>query len=164
MRYTYQHGDQLYTIDLEPQADGSYHAITGDESYHVQVSAGADGGLLIDVDGQRSLAHAAVHNSQRYVHVDGRTYALSLPEARASWRRSGGGSGGLNAQMPGQVIEVLVAEGDVVASGQALVILEAMKMEIRVAAPADGVVKQLCVAVGDVVDRGQLLVELGGAE
>lgn len=164
MRYTYQHGDHLHSIDLEQQADGSYHAIIGDKTYHVQASAGAGGGLLLEVDGERWLAYTAARNSERYVHVDGGTYALSVPESRAVRRRSGAGSGDLNAQMPGQVIAVLVAEDDVVESGQPLVILEAMKMEIRVTAPADGVVRQLCVAAGDVVERGQLLVELGSAE
>jgi biotin carboxyl carrier protein len=71
--------------------------------------------------------------------------------------RSGGD---LTAQMPGQVVETLVSDGESVASGQTLVILEAMKMEIRIAAPADGVVKKVLVSQGDIVDRGQPLVEM----
>jgi biotin carboxyl carrier protein len=58
------------------------------------------------------------------------------------------------------VREVLVAEGDTVQRGQTLVILEAMKMEIRVAAPGDGQVRRLLVRQGDVVERGQRLVEI----
>ena len=62
--------------------------------------------------------------------------------------------------MPGQVREVFVRAGDAVKSGQTLLLLEAMKMEIRVSAPADGRVKRLLVQAGDVVDRGQRLVEM----
>ncbi|MCB9457792.1 MAG: biotin/lipoyl-binding protein [Anaerolineaceae bacterium] len=64
--------------------------------------------------------------------------------------------------MPGQVVNVLVAVGDSVTRGQTLVVLEAMKMEIRVAAPGDGTVRRLLVAQGDVVERGQLLLEVAG--
>jgi methylmalonyl-CoA carboxyltransferase 1.3S subunit len=54
-----------------------------------------------------------------------------------------------------------VSEGDTVERGQTLVILEAMKMELRVTAPEAGRVKRLLVQMGDVVERGQALVEIG---
>ena len=60
--------------------------------------------------------------------------------------------------MPGQVTVVLVKAGDETTRGQTLLILEAMKMEIRVTAPADGHVQQVMVQSGDVVERGQHLV------
>lgn len=63
--------------------------------------------------------------------------------------------------MPGLVRSVLVREGDSVEKGQALVLLEAMKMEIRVAAPHAGKVIEVLVAAGETVDRGQRLIELG---
>jgi 3-methylcrotonyl-CoA carboxylase alpha subunit len=158
--YTYQHGDRVYTVSVEPQADGTYLATIDDANYNVRASDGPNGALLLETDSRRMLVHAAANEDERYLHIDGRTYTVTVPETRTR-RRSSAGSGDLNAQMPGQVIEVLVSEGDAVESGQALVVLEAMKMEIRVTAPADGVVKQLRVAVGDVVERGQILIELG---
>jgi len=66
----------------------------------------------------------------------------------------------LTAQMPGQVRALLVAKGDSVTRGQTLVILEAMKMEIRVAAPSDGKISRVNVQQGEVVERGQTLVEI----
>ena len=62
--------------------------------------------------------------------------------------------------MPGRVLDVLVAEGDSVQKGDTLVLLEAMKMELRVQAPGDGQVARVLCAAGQVVERGQLLVEL----
>lgn len=66
-------------------------------------------------------------------------------------------SGGLSAPMPGAVIELKVAEGDMVKLGQVLMLLEAMKMEHRIVAPAAGRVTQLRVQAGDQVERGALL-------
>jgi biotin carboxyl carrier protein len=62
--------------------------------------------------------------------------------------------------MPGQVIAVPVAAGDAVSRGQTLIVLEAMKMELRVAAPHDGTVEKVLVSVGEVVERGQPLAEV----
>ncbi|MBI3242612.1 MAG: acetyl-CoA carboxylase biotin carboxylase subunit [Chloroflexi bacterium] len=72
-----------------------------------------------------------------------------------------GGHEALEAAMPGLVRNVLVKEGDLVEKGQALVLLEAMKMEIRVAAPHAGKVVKVLVSPGETVDRGQRLIELG---
>ncbi len=63
--------------------------------------------------------------------------------------------------MPGQVRAVNVKEGDAVTKGQTLLLLEAMKMEIRVQSPRDGLVKKLYVQQGQTVEREQLLVEIG---
>src|SRR6185503_15540284 len=69
-------------------------------------------------------------------------------------------AGGLTAPMPGRVVKVLVGEGEEVAAGQPLVLLEAMKMEHAVAAPAAGRVSRLHVRAGDPVDAGAALVAL----
>ena len=71
-----------------------------------------------------------------------------------------GGHEMLEAAMPGLVRGVLVKAGDSVERGQALVLLEAMKMEIRVSAPHAGKVAKVLVAPGETVDRGQRLIEL----
>jgi len=64
--------------------------------------------------------------------------------------------------MPGTVIRVEVAEGDAVPARRALVVLEAMKMEIPVHAPFEGTVTAVYVSSGDRVAGGALLVELDG--
>ncbi len=69
-------------------------------------------------------------------------------------------SGGLAAPMPGSVLSRVVNAGDLVKKGDLLLILEAMKMEHRITAPADGVVAEVHVATGDQVVNGQLLVTI----
>jgi 3-methylcrotonyl-CoA carboxylase alpha subunit len=71
---------------------------------------------------------------------------------------SAGGS--LAAPMPGRIIQVMARAGDSVKKGQALLILEAMKMEHTITAPADGVVKEIHFAAGEQVLEGAALVSL----
>jgi 3-methylcrotonyl-CoA carboxylase alpha subunit len=68
--------------------------------------------------------------------------------------------GRLTAPMPGKVVSFFVKAGDVVAQGQALAVMEAMKMEHTIAAPADGKVGELLYAPGDQVAEGAELLRL----
>lgn len=73
----------------------------------------------------------------------------------------GAGEGGrLSAPMPGKVVSFLVKAGDAVKRGQALAVMEAMKMEHTIAAPHDGVVQELLYAAGDQVAEGGELLRL----
>ena len=66
--------------------------------------------------------------------------------------------GGIIAPMPGQIKSILVREGDRVTTGQKLVIMEAMKLENKIAAKANGIVQKILVRDGDTVNQGQELV------
>ena len=66
----------------------------------------------------------------------------------------------LKSEIAGRVILVEVQIGDAVEAGQALLVLESMKMEIPVEAPAAGTVAELLVEPGDVVDEGQALARI----
>lgn len=78
--------------------------------------------------------------------------------------RGTAGAGVLKAPMPGLVVQIAVAEGDKVAAGQGLVVLEAMKMENELKATASGVVKSVRVTIGQAVEKGAVLVELEYSE
>ncbi len=67
----------------------------------------------------------------------------------------------IRAEMVANVLSVDVAVGDTVAAGEAVLLLESMKMEIPVIAETGGVVQAIKVDVGDVVQEGDLLVQLG---
>jgi biotin carboxyl carrier protein len=67
----------------------------------------------------------------------------------------------VRAEMVANVWKVVVTEGDAVADGDTLVILESMKMEIPVIAESDGLVTKLAVAEGDVVQEGDLIAIIG---
>ena len=67
----------------------------------------------------------------------------------------------IRAEMVANVWKIVVTQGDIVADGDTLVILESMKMEIPVLAEGDGVVSALHVAEGDVVQEGDVIAVLG---
>ena len=70
------------------------------------------------------------------------------------------GSEMINSPMPGNILDVKVAPGDSVKSGQILLILEAMKMENEIVSPRDGVIASVHVRKGDTVDSGTPMVSL----
>jgi len=65
----------------------------------------------------------------------------------------------VKAPMPGMVLNVLVKEGDTVKKGDALLILEAMKMENILKSPSDGVIKKIAAIKGNAVEKNQLLIQ-----
>jgi biotin carboxyl carrier protein len=64
------------------------------------------------------------------------------------------------APMPGKILEVLVEQGQAVASGDLLLVMEAMKMEHRIVANVDGVIAMMNLKEGDQVQQGDILVEI----
>jgi biotin carboxyl carrier protein len=81
---------------------------------------------------------------------------------QAAPERPASGPATVTAPIPGVVKQILVSEGDSVAEGQALIILEAMKMENTIAARAAGKVSKIHVSIGDAVQEDQLLVDVEG--
>jgi biotin carboxyl carrier protein len=80
--------------------------------------------------------------------------------ANAAARAKGGRGGTLKAVMPGVVVQVLVEVGQQVTEGQALLILEAMKMQNEIGAPVGGVVESLFVAKGQAIGGGDKLLSI----
>jgi acetyl-CoA/propionyl-CoA/long-chain acyl-CoA carboxylase, biotin carboxylase, biotin carboxyl carrier protein len=103
------------------------------------------------------------------VEVDGRSFDVRLHTTEPPWAALGrrrreraalggaAGTGAVASPMQGTVLKVLVGEGDPVAAGQVICVIEAMKMENEIAAPRDGVVTDLVVAIGQAISNGQLI-------
>jgi pyruvate carboxylase subunit B len=80
----------------------------------------------------------------------------------SSKRKQATAPGHVSTTMPGNIVDVLVKEGDVVKAGQAVLITEAMKMETEVQAAIAGKVTAIHVAKGDRVNPGEILIEIEG--
>lgn len=167
MEFTFLHAGQALRLTLQPDGDGFSATVDG-RTYRVRVgaSAGRPGELVFSVDGVQHLAWVAAESARRWVAVGGQTYELAVPPPGRQARRprQAGGHDRLEAQMPGLVRQVLVSPGDVVERGQVLLVLEAMKMEIRVSAPHAGTVEQVAVAEGQAVEGGQKLIDLASRD
>jgi 3-methylcrotonyl-CoA carboxylase alpha subunit len=100
-----------------------------------------------------------VAGERRYVFLYGRAWPLARVDPLFYSGEGGGPEGGLLAPMPGNIIALIAREGAKVEKGAPLLILEAMKMEHTITAPANGTVKSFRFAVGDQVSDGAELVE-----
>lgn len=93
--------------------------------------------------------------------VDGQRFEVEIDDPRALKKRAAGtaaeGQQTLRASMPGKVVRILVAEGDAVAAGQGMLVVEAMKMQNEVKSPKAGVVLSVKVREGNAVTAGDVL-------
>jgi len=166
--FIYQFGQTATNVTIERNND-HFQITIGGNRYSVTIHQDGSDALHLEIDGQRLHAYVAHQNSYRYVAVGGQVWKLERATPAQNQRRrpgaeAGAGSGCLEATMPGLVLDVLAAKGDTVERGQTLVLLEAMKMELRITAPFAGQVRQIHCQAGQVVERGQLLVEIAPSE
>jgi acetyl/propionyl-CoA carboxylase alpha subunit len=157
MKFTFGH----QTLELTPSGSGkSYRVDIAGKTADVEIIRSNNRQLELLIDGQRVTAYISSDGAKRWVTVNGQTFLLT--KSSSAKRRSAGHdhASELAAPMPGQVRSVNVREGEAVKKGQTLLVLEAMKMEIRIQAPRDGVVKKLVVKQGQTVEREQLLIEI----
>lgn len=166
-----------------------YHVtFPGGSEVKVEVDHLPTGELSVTVDGKKLGAETLAQAASTAMRIDGhvvdlwmegappgvgviargrRFYATVESErARALSAAIGGkesaiGEGTVVSPMPGRVLKVLVQEGDVIAAGAPLVVVEAMKMENELVAGRDGTVKKIHVTPGQTVDGGARLIEVG---
>jgi acetyl/propionyl-CoA carboxylase alpha subunit len=135
---------------------GGIELAVGREPLAARVWSATPEEVDLELDGVRR--RFAVHLADGTAHVDGPLGAFSLPVLeRLPVPVPEVAAGSLVAALPGTVVRVAAEPGAAVSAGQVLVVLEAMKMEHAVAAPADGRVAEVRVAVGQVVDTGAVL-------
>ncbi|MXW17542.1 MAG: biotin/lipoyl-binding protein [Gemmatimonadetes bacterium] len=125
--------------------------------------------LLLDGASFALRAHGG-RGGAWHLELDGRCVSAEVLDPRAHRIRRLSAKAGadskvapLRAPMPGLVVQVAVDEGQEVEAGDTVLIVEAMKMENELRAPAAARVKRLLAAPGDAVEKGQLLVEFAEA-
>lgn len=138
--------------ELSPVPNGSgfeWVATVDGRVYRVVAQRAGDhaGGYTLDLSGTRLQVEAIDERRRAIERLSGSAQAATGPKP-------------LIAPMPGMIIRVNVVPGDHVRAGQGLVVMEAMKMENELRAPADGTVKAVRVNAGAAVEKGALLIEL----
>ncbi len=154
----FRHGDEQQTVNVAYRPDGYTLTVDG-RSVAARGELNARGMLRVELDGTRMDATVVAANEKRHVFLHGHAWPLANVDPLHFSGEGGGAEGGLLAPMPGKVISLIAAEGASVAKGAPLLILEAMKMEHTINAPAAGTVKAFRFAVGDQVGDGDELVE-----
>jgi acetyl/propionyl-CoA carboxylase alpha subunit len=159
------HGKDARTVDVEGTGESVTLTVDGVAQTYTVRDVRAQTLLLQRADGATREVPFFVDRSDVHVQVDGHAMSFEvLDELQAVLRErrhaAGGGNGQLKVAMPGRVIQVSVVEGDRVEIGQGIVVVEAMKMENEMKAPATGTVKTVHVAVGAIVEAGTVLVTI----
>ena len=109
---------------------------------------------------RQTAAYAISAGEAAWVFIDGRVYTFEVDRGGGRRKRSASAAGSLIAPMPATVRRIEVTPGERVRRGDILIVLEAMKMELPVRAPADGTLARVNCREGELVEAGQELAEL----
>lgn len=152
---TLQMGDREVVVRVD--ASGQVHV--GDRT--LTVTPSGDGLYLVSDGAERWPVAVAASGDTRWVSVNGQVAVIDVTAGRSrAPRRKSARADALMAPMPATVVKVLVEPGQAVAEGETLLVLEAMKMELPVRAPAAGVVRAVGCAAGELVQPGVALVDM----
>jgi 3-methylcrotonyl-CoA carboxylase alpha subunit len=132
----------------------------GDRQIAAEFTPNADGGGMLTIEGRRYPVFGARRKDSILVSVGPAAFEFKPAEAAFRRRARGLAAAEITAPMPGKVLKVLVRDGDLVEAGQAMVVIEAMKMETTLAAESAAMVKHVRVEEGQMVDHGAVLIEL----
>jgi 3-methylcrotonyl-CoA carboxylase alpha subunit len=159
-------GDREVAVIVRRPRDGSLSLELPGGAVEANVRRGQDGRLAIRL-GNDTFTAAVVRRTANdggtdyTLFADGGSQRLRLvdPLDVTQYEAVASGEGSVRSPLPGKIIDLRVRPGDTVTRGQPLLVLEAMKMEHTLAAPADGKVKSVRYAVGEQVPEGAELVE-----
>jgi 3-methylcrotonyl-CoA carboxylase alpha subunit len=155
--FVFLDGETRHEVRVRFAEQGLFVSLNGREQA-LRGDALDDGSLLVRLDGRVCRARAVRDGVDWHVFADGAYRRLTLEGVEVDDEPQGVGS--LAAPMPGKIVALLTAVGTSVAKGEALLILEAMKMEHTITAPADGIVKTIHYAAGEQVLEGAQLITL----
>ena len=139
---------------------GSYTLAVAGQALPLQWVVSATGALDLQLGAQRVVANIYRNGDVAHVFTAQGAIQIVAVDALAHAGETHAEGGRLTAPMPGKVVSFAVKAGDTVTKGQALAVMEAMKMEHTIAAPADGTVAELLFAPGDQVTEGAELLRL----
>jgi 3-methylcrotonyl-CoA carboxylase alpha subunit len=149
-------GDKVHRVAIAPGGDARV-----DNQAALSLSAEGEHVFAVDDGGRVRRVFVVCSGERRQVFVHGEIYELTAgvdAEGRRTAARSG--SDHLAAPMPARVAAILVEAGQRVRKGEVLLKLEAMKMELAVRAPREGMVKSIGCRVGELVQAGVCLLDL----
>jgi biotin carboxyl carrier protein len=138
---------KTFSWDIIEVKDGSFHIIKDNKSYNIEV------------------VKAVIAEKTFLVKVNGNNYQLQVKDKYDELLKKLGFDNltankvnEIKAPMPGLVLDIRVLEGDVVKKGDAILVLEAMKMENIIKSPTDGVIKKININKGVAVEKNQVLI------
>lgn len=135
--------------DMVEWCENHFHIIKDGKSYHASLIAADYTEKSFSIKVGKGIYNVAVQDE-----FDRLIAAMGLEKSSSNKVND------IKAPMPGLVLNILVSEGDVLKKGDSVLILEAMKMENVLKAPADITIKKILVTKGSTVEKNQVLIEL----
>lgn len=161
IQHQFKWGEQTIEVSFAPRQHETYIVHFENESYEVEVTHQQDETLILIVDGHRQQVTAVEANTDEWwVHTGRGTFVLEWVTPFPSTSAPRVSDASLVAPMPGNIINVLVKQGQAVKEGETLMILEAMKMEHQIVAPTAGTVATIFYGAGESVQQDAVLLEL----
>jgi len=158
------HAGGNYTVSVTSKGSGVYNFTIGDQTFTVGGKLKKNDDLnftelVTDIDGTITKQRVLIDEGNLTLFTKKGSYEFSKPVPK--YKLAGGSSGSLGdavAPMPGVIEKVLVEDGSVVAAGDPLIVMIAMKMEYVIKAPKAGTVIKVNSKLGDFVEKGKVLV------
>ncbi|RZL92581.1 MAG: biotin/lipoyl-binding protein [Variovorax sp.] len=140
-----------------------HDGVTVDDA-RLAVRAGGAGEFIAMVDGRCERLLAVTRGDATYVQLRGRAWRVDRIDPGRARAASGAAAGGSSqAPMPGVVVSLHASPGQAVHQGDALLVIESMKLQMTIGAASDGVVAEMPFAVGQTFQRGAVLVRVAAS-
>ena len=159
MDFSFWLDNKEYRLNLEERVENEILVFLGKKQYRVSVEFISGDEILLNIDGR---IHNVIVNSNTLfysVYVNGRFFKIEKKSVSQILGKKGAKTQkrDIKTSMPGRIVKVFIKEGDKVKEDQAVLVLEAMKMQNEIKSPQSGVITRIGPAAGDSVEAGALL-------
>lgn len=151
-------------ISAQPLSDGRFSLEWPGSSTHLARLSEAEHGTLIVFDGVSRPVRIVHSGAETIVIVSGRNYVFVQEDPLAPAHTRASRADRVTAPVPGRVVRIMAAPGDRVQKDEALLVVEAMKMEMTLRAPKEGIIAEVRCSVADLVEEGAELVTFAVAQ
>ncbi len=162
MELYFIHQEQTYKVTLEDEGE-TFRVGVGENHFNIIPYSISDNVISFDVNGKIQTIYLADKEDRIYAGIRGRDFIFkrtieSEPKKRGDENETAEKL--VRSQMPGQVVQIDVREGEKVRKNQVLGAVESMKMENEIVSPVEGIIAKIFVKSGQLVDAEEPLVEV----
>ncbi len=163
MNFSFWLDEKEFRLSLEEKSKNDLLISLGKRKYHVSVEFVSSDEILLNINGKihdviidaTSLSYSVYVNG-RFFKVEKKSVSQILGKEGVKHKKRD-----ITTSMPGRIVRILVREGDEVKAGQAVLVLEAMKMQNEIKSPQSGTITKIGPKAGDPVETGSLLFSVG---
>ncbi|MDH7511995.1 MAG: hypothetical protein QHH14_03495 [Clostridiales bacterium] len=159
MNFSFWLEQKEYRINLEERAKNNLCVSVNEQGFDVSVEFIGKNELLLKINGRVYNVVVNSNSLSHSVYVNGRLFKIEKRSALEILKGEKGRSKKreVKISMPGRVVQIIAREGEEVQEGQAVLVLEAMKMQNEIKSPQAGKISQIRFRAGDYVEAGAIL-------